>query len=116
MSHYFTSLRRLKVGAQPFDRSQQTFSNLHTESLLGEPLTKSTKASRTLDCIGLFCPEPVFRTRVELDELEIGQTLEVWADDPAAEKDIESLTRRLGHEILEKRKEDDKIYFLIKKG
>lgn len=53
---------------------------------------------------------------MELDELEIGQTLEVWADDPAAEKDIESLTKRLRHEILEMRKEGGKIYFLIKKG
>lgn len=79
-------------------------------------MTKSTRASRILDCLGLFCPEPVFRTRMELDKLEIGQTLEVWADDPAAEKDIESLTKRLGHEILEMRKEGGKIYFLIKKG
>lgn len=74
------------------------------------------KASRTLDCLGLFCPEPVFRTRMELNKLEIGETLEVWADDPAAENDIKSLTKRLGHEILEIRKEKGKLHFLIKKG
>jgi len=53
---------------------------------------------------------------MELNKLEIGETLEVWADDPAAEKDIKSLTKRLGHEILEIRKEKGKLHFLIKKG
>jgi tRNA 2-thiouridine synthesizing protein A len=78
-------------------------------------LTSIKRNLKILDCIGLFCPEPVFRTRVELDKLKDGQTLGVWADDPAAEKDIESLVKRLGHEILEMKKEGDKIYFLIKK-
>ena len=79
-------------------------------------MTKSAKANRTLDCLGLFCPEPVFRTRVELDKMKAGETLEIWADDPAAEKDIQSLTRRLGHEILEMKKEGAKLYFLVRKG
>jgi len=48
--------------------------------------------------------------------MKTGETLEVWADDPAAERDIQSLTTRLGHEILEMRKEGNKIYFLIKKA
>lgn len=79
-------------------------------------MTKNMKADRTLDCLGLFCPEPVYRTRLELDKMKVGEILEIWADDPAAEKDIESLTRRLGHEILEMKKEGSKLYFLIKKG
>lgn len=83
---------------------------------MGKTLTKDVKVDRALDCLGLFCPEPVYRTRIELDKMEVGETLEIWADDPAAEGDIESLTKRLGHEILEKRKEGNKLYFLIKKG
>lgn len=73
------------------------------------------KANRKLDCLGLFCPEPVYRTRLELDKIDVGQTLEVWADDPAAEQDVPSLVRRLGHEILEARNEKGRLYFLIKK-
>ena len=75
----------------------------------------SGKSSRTLDCIGLYCPEPVFRTRVELDQLNIGEVLEVLADDPAAEEDIKSLVKRLGHTLLEIHREDHTIRFLIKK-
>jgi tRNA 2-thiouridine synthesizing protein A len=78
-------------------------------------LSKARKVDKTLDCLGLFCPEPVYRTRLELDKIEPGQTLEVWADDPAAEKDIPSLTKRLGHEILETKSEGDRLYFLIRK-
>ena len=82
---------------------------------MGSGLRESKKADRILDCLGLFCPEPVYRTRLELDKMETNETLEVWADDPAAERDIRSLTGRLGHEILEMKKEGKKIYFLIKK-
>jgi len=73
------------------------------------------KPDRELDCIGLFCPEPIFRTRMELDTMEEGEILEVTADDPAAEEDIPRLARRLGHEILDVRKEGGKVVFLIKK-
>ncbi|MCW3979998.1 MAG: sulfurtransferase TusA family protein [Candidatus Bathyarchaeota archaeon] len=78
-------------------------------------MTRSANVDRVLDCLGLFCPEPVFRTRLELDKMNVGETLEIWADDPAAERDIQSLTQRLGHKILKMRKDGDKFYFLIRK-
>jgi len=81
---------------------------------VGITLTK-TNADRVLDCLGLFCPEPVFRTRLELDKMKIGETLEIWADDPAAERDMQSLTQRLGHKILRMEKSGNKLYFLIRK-
>jgi len=70
---------------------------------------------RELDCLGLYCPEPVFRTRQELDKLAVGQVLKVIADDPAAEEDIKRLVKRLGHQILQLRKERDHFQFFIKK-
>jgi TusA-related sulfurtransferase len=73
------------------------------------------KVDRRLDCVGLYCPEPVFRTRMELDELKVGETLEVVADDPAAESDIQSLVKRLEQEILSSSKEGNTIRILIKK-
>jgi len=73
------------------------------------------KSDRTLDCLGLYCPEPVFRTRLELDEMKIGETLEVLADDPAAESDIRSLVKNLGQELLSVRKEGNTVRMLIKK-
>jgi len=70
---------------------------------------------KTLDCTGLFCPEPVFRTRMALDELESGQTLEIHADDPAAYEDLRRLAERLGHEVVSIKKEGDETIIVIKK-
>jgi len=76
---------------------------------------RSVKADRDLDCMGLYCPEPVFRTRLELDEMNVGEVLEVTADDPAAEEDIKRLVKRLGQEIVGFESKDDEVKFFIKK-
>jgi TusA-related sulfurtransferase len=65
--------------------------------------------------MGLYCPEPVFRTRLELDKMAAGEVLEILADDPAAEEDIKSLLKRTGHELLELKKEGSVLRFLIRK-
>jgi len=74
-----------------------------------------SKTEKKLDCIGLYCPEPVFRTRMALDEMEVGETLEVFADDPAAESDIQNLVKHLEQEIVSSKKEGDTIRITIKK-
>jgi len=43
---------------------------------------------KQVDCIGLYCPEPVFRARKAMEESEVGEIIEILADDPAAESDI----------------------------
>jgi tRNA 2-thiouridine synthesizing protein A len=75
----------------------------------------TAKPDKTLDCIGLYCPEPVFKTRMELDEMKKGEVLEVLADDPAAEEDIRSLVKHLGQEILRVTREGDVVHVFIKK-
>jgi tRNA 2-thiouridine synthesizing protein A len=78
-------------------------------------LSNQIKPDKNLDCVGLYCPEPVFRTRQELDKLDVGEVLEVTADDPASEEDIPRLVKRLGYQLVELRKEDDEFVFVIKK-
>lgn len=73
------------------------------------------KSDRTLDCLGLYCPEPIYRTRKELDTMKIGEVLEVLADDPAAEADIRSLVKRLGQELLSVSNDGNAVRILIKK-
>ena len=68
-----------------------------------------------LDTRGLFCPEPVFRTKTAMDKLAVGEVLELWADDPAAEEDISRWVNRTGHQLLEIKKSDKDIEFTIKK-
>jgi TusA-related sulfurtransferase len=73
------------------------------------------KADGTLDCLGLYCPEPVFKTRMELDELKVGETLEVLADDPAAESDIRSLVKNLEQELVSVTKKGTEVQIVIRK-
>ncbi len=68
-----------------------------------------------MDCIGLYCPVPVLNTRQEMDKLAIGQILEVWTDDPAAEEDMKAWAKRSGQRILETEKTGEGMRFLIKK-
>jgi TusA-related sulfurtransferase len=75
----------------------------------------ASKIDKKLDCVGLYCPEPVFNTRLALDEMEIGEKIEVSADDPAAESDIQNLVKHLGQEIISKTKEGSTIKIVIKK-
>ncbi|MDA7939533.1 MAG: sulfurtransferase TusA family protein [Nitrosopumilus sp.] len=70
----------------------------------------------TLDARGLFCPEPVFRTKIELEKMQAGQTIEVSADDPAAEDDITRWASRSGHELLGVTKDGGAVTITIKKS
>ena len=69
----------------------------------------------TLDCSGLYCPQPLFQTRERIDEMEIGDILLVIADDPAAEEDIKRFAKRTGQKIIKFEKDGEIIRFFIKK-
>ena len=75
----------------------------------------SESDQKKLDAVGLFCPEPVFRTKIEIERMQVGQILIVSADDPAAEEDISRWVSRSGHELLDLSKDGDVITFQIKK-
>ena len=63
----------------------------------------------------MFCPEPVFRTKIEIERMQVGQVIRVIADDPAAEEDISRWVSKSGHELLDVTKDGDRITFRIKK-
>jgi len=58
---------------------------------------------------------PVIRTNEEMNKLAVGQILEVWADDSAAEEDLKAWAKRTGQKILEIEKTNEGMRFLIKK-
>ncbi|MFQ5925153.1 MAG: sulfurtransferase TusA family protein [Dehalococcoidia bacterium] len=77
--------------------------------------SSAKRAHRILDCIGLYCPMPVLNSRQEIDKLAIGETLEVWADDPAAEEDLKAWAKHYGQKILEIERTGEAMRFLIQK-
>ena len=68
-----------------------------------------------VDCIGLYCPMPIAKTKEGIDKLKIGELLKVEADDPAAEEDIKAYAKRTGHKIIKFEKEGTVLTFYIKK-
>ncbi len=70
---------------------------------------------KRLDARGLYCPEPVFRTKIEVERMQPGQVITVLADDPAAEDDISSWADRSGHEMLSVKRDGGAVEMSIKK-
>ena len=78
-------------------------------------MTDDATAALTLDCIGLYCPEPLFQTRESIDAIEIGEVLEVIADDPAAEEDLTRFAKRAGHEVVSLENDGVELRILIRR-
>ena len=72
--------------------------------------------TKSIDVRGLYCPEPVFRTKMEIERLMIGDTLKVVADDPESEEDISRWVNRNGHQLISINKADKDLEFMIKKA
>ena len=73
------------------------------------------RAHQILDCIGLYCPMPVLKTREKMDEIAVGEILEVLADDPAAEPDLKAWAKRTGQKVLKIDKTSEGLRILIEK-
>ena len=81
----------------------------------GDELTEENGIAETLDCVGLYCPQPLFMTRNAIETIEIGQILEILADDPAADSDLHAFVKRAGHEMVSFEKDDGEMRFLIRR-
>jgi TusA-related sulfurtransferase len=75
----------------------------------------SVFANRKLDCVGLFCPMPILKTRDALKAMAVGEVLEMTSDDPASEADMKSWTTRTGHQLLEVAKHGTVYRFVVRK-
>ena len=55
---------------------------------------------RTVDSRGRRCPLPIIDLARHITDVEIGATITVEADDPAARPDIKAWCRMRGHEFV----------------
>ena len=70
---------------------------------------------RSLDCVGLFCPMPIVKTREAMTTMAVGQILEVVSDDPASDADMKSWAKRTGNDLLAVTKDGPIYRFLVRK-
>jgi len=69
-----------------------------------------------VDCVGLYCPIPIFNTTTEMEKIESGEVLEMVTGDQAAVQDIPRWAKRAGHKLLKLSQEGEEYHFLIQKG
>jgi tRNA 2-thiouridine synthesizing protein A len=68
-----------------------------------------------LDLTGLLCPLPALKTRKALTGLAAGDRLNVTSTDPLSAVDIPNLLRETGDVLLNMRKDQGRVEFLIEK-
>jgi len=73
------------------------------------------KADETLDCYGLMCPMPIFKTAVKIKEIDVGKVLEIIATDEGIKKDIASWCNTTGNEFLAIDEADGEIHVFIRR-
>jgi TusA-related sulfurtransferase len=55
---------------------------------------------QVLDCLGLFCPMPVLRLAGAMRQVQIGEHVDLLADDPASYVDVPVWCRTRDQELL----------------
>jgi tRNA 2-thiouridine synthesizing protein A len=70
---------------------------------------------KTLDCQHMLCPMPILKISKAIKEVEVGQTLLMLADDPGAKPDMETWTRRMGHDMVGFEQEGKLMRFLVRR-
>ena len=77
--------------------------------------SKVVNVDRQIDCIGLFCPMPIVKTREAIREMTVGQVLEMSSDDPASDADMKTWVARSGHGMIGVSREGAVYRFLVRK-
>lgn len=73
------------------------------------------KADQVLDCFGLACPMPIFKTANRIKQMKSGEVLEVKSDDDGIEKDMPAWCKQTGNEYLGLIREDGEFRVFVRK-
>ena len=72
--------------------------------------------NKTLDALGLRCPEPVMLVRKTIRHMQNGEILLIIADDPATTRDIPSFCQFMDHQLIHSQTENLPFQYWVKKG
>jgi tRNA 2-thiouridine synthesizing protein A len=60
----------------------------------------SLAAVSTVDARGSACPGPLLEAKKGIGKVRVGETLEIYSNDPGTRADIPVWARKVGHEYL----------------
>jgi tRNA 2-thiouridine synthesizing protein A len=78
-------------------------------------MSTGIKADKTVDYKGLFCPMPIVKVSRAIKEIEVGQVLEMLADDPGSRADMQAWAKSTGHELVNMLDEGGLFKFYIRR-
>jgi len=73
------------------------------------------KPDVVVDCVGMACPMPIFKTSNKIKEMQSGQVVEVQSDDDGIEKDMPAWCRMTGNEYLGLTKNSGEYHVFVRK-
>ncbi len=69
----------------------------------------------SLDTVGLYCPMPIVKTSKAIKQIQVGQVLEVVADDEDIKADMPNWCEATGHEFLGLTEADGEYHVYVKR-
>ena len=66
--------------------------------------------------MGLDCPMPLLKAKLELNRLASGAVLKVIASDPGSQRDFRSFAKLAGHALLREETEDGVYRYWLRKA
>ena len=82
---------------------------------MGMKFEKKEGGGYLLDVCGFVCPHPQIYCKKSLEKIASGEVLELVFDNPSSGETIIQMCEAAGHEILENKKVDGKLVFMIQK-
>jgi TusA-related sulfurtransferase len=79
-------------------------------------MSAELKVEKTVDYKGLFCPMPIVKVSKDIKEIEVGQVLEMLADDPGSKPDMEAWVKQTGHEMVDTQEEGGVFKFYVRRN
>jgi tRNA 2-thiouridine synthesizing protein A len=81
----------------------------------GTDAAQAVTADAQLDCKGLLCPLPIYRTAQVMAQLKTGDVLRVECTDPGSLADFPAFARQRGHALVSAQDKDGVQVFYLRK-
>jgi len=74
------------------------------------------RINREIDLCGTFCPYPQLKTKLALDQMKIGEILNIILDDKLSLENISSCVRQLGDKVIGVEEKMGRYNLIIQRG
>jgi TusA-related sulfurtransferase len=71
---------------------------------------KKVKVTSTVGAVGLFCPMPVVKLKLELEKVELNQVVELLATDPGVLEDLPAWCKETGNTLLSLKENSEGLF------